>query len=185
MPKASIAEVLHPRSGSILFDWTQHTHVYRKEVGDILVAGADGNAFIDKVLCTAASIMLGATGSIPDKRLRTYVCGRLLGDLSSATKRKRGQKKTNNDYRDVVIVGWLIAPLLDRFNATRNAETRHIESACSITQKALAHVGIHMSDKRLENIWAKFAHLMSPPNRRSGGYDRPTDLLHLVLCTSQ
>jgi hypothetical protein len=61
-----------------------------------------------------------------------------------------------------VIAGWLIPPLLDRFNATRNAETRHTESACSITTKALASVGVHMSEKRLENIWAKFANLYIP-----------------------
>jgi hypothetical protein len=157
--KASAAEILHPQPGDIIFDWRRCTRVYRKEVGDVLLDGAEGDAFIDRVLCNAAAVILDAVGSIPDARLRSYVCGRLMGGLTPLAKRRRGQKKTSNDYRDVVIAGCLIPPLLDRFNATRNAETRHTESACSIATKALASVGVHMSEKRVENIWARFTHV--------------------------
>jgi hypothetical protein len=104
--------------------------------------------------------MLDAAGIIPDARLRSYVCGRLMGGLPPLTKRGRGQKKTDNNYRDVVIAGWLIPPLLGRFNATRNAETKHTESACSITTKALAIVNLHMSERTLEGIWTKFSHVL-------------------------
>ena len=131
-------------------------------VGDTLLAGADGDTFIDSVLCITASIMLDATGGIPDGPLRTYICGRLLGRLSPIGKRGKGQKKTRHEYRNAFIVGRLVAPLLDRFNATRNAETKHAESACSITQKALVQVDMHMSEKRIENIWGRFSHLYVP-----------------------
>jgi hypothetical protein len=148
--------------GSLSFEWHGSILVYRKDIADVLIGGADGDAFIDHVLCISAAVMLDAMGSIPDARLRSYVRDRLTGGLTHLTKRGRGQKKTDNTYRDAVIVGRLIPPLLDRFNATRNAETRHTESACSITTKALASVGVHMSEKRLENIWAKFAPLYVP-----------------------
>jgi hypothetical protein len=162
LPSVTKVQELNAFAGSLLFDWRGSTLVYRKDRADVLIDGANGDAFIDKVLCGAAAIILDALGGIPDARLRSYVCGRLMGGLTPLTKRRRGQKKADNSYRDAVIAGWLIPPLLDRFNATRNAETRHAESACSISTTALAHVGVHISEKRLENIWAKVAHLHVP-----------------------
>jgi hypothetical protein len=162
LPRVPTVGELNALEGSLVFDWRGTTHVYRKDLADVLIAEADGDAFIDRVLCCTAATMLAALYSIPDPYLRAYVCGRLAGGLTPLTKRGKGQKKTDNSYRDAVIVGRLIPPLLDRFSATRNAETKHIESACSITTIALANVGVHMSEKRLENIWAKFAHLFVP-----------------------
>lgn len=151
--------------GSLYFDWKGSTRVYRKDIADALIVEAEGDAFTDKVLCAVAATMLEAVGGIPDVRLRSYVGARLFGGLNPRTKRVRGQKKTSNNYRDAVIVGYLVWPLLDRFSATRNRGTKYSnkgESACSITEKALAIAGTHISEKRLENIWARFAHLYVP-----------------------
>jgi hypothetical protein len=159
LPSAAKGQEL---AGGLFFHWRGSTLVYRKDIGDVLIDGADRDAFIDRVLCQAAAVMLDAIYSIPEPKLRSYVCGRLMGGLKPLTKRRRGKKETDNSYRDAVIIGRLIPPLLDRFRATRNAETKHIESACSITTRALASVGVHMSEKRLENIWTKYAHLHVP-----------------------
>ena len=149
-------------AGNPVFDWRGKTYAYRKDATAVLIDGADGDPFIDRVLCKVAAIMLDARSSIPDPKLQLYVTSRLMGGLTPLAKRGRGKKITTTDYRDIVIVGRLIAPLRNRFNPTRNAETKHIESACSITKEALANVGVHMSEKRLENIWAKFSHLYVP-----------------------
>jgi hypothetical protein len=162
LPPATVVRNLNAQAVGLYFDWHGSTLVYREDIADILLAGADGDAFIDRVLCFAAAVMLDAIGSVPNAKLRTYARDRLMQGNTHLTKRGRGQKKTDNSYRDAVIVGRLIPPLLDRFNATRNAETKHTESACSITTKALASVGVHMSEKRLENIWARFAHTYIP-----------------------
>jgi hypothetical protein len=148
-----------------IFDWGGKTHAYRKDIAAIYIDGVDGDPFIDRVLCGTAAIMLNEFYGIPDPKLRRYVCNRLAGGLAPQTKRGRGKKKTTTDYRDIIIAGRLIAPLLDRFSPTRNQYTKNpakAESACSITAKALASVGLHMSEKRLENIWAKFSHLYVP-----------------------
>lgn len=168
LPQVATVEELN--AGSIVFDWRGSTHVYRKDIADVLMAGADGDAFIDRVFCGTAAIMLDALYSIPDPKLRSYVCGRLMGGLAPLTKRGRGQKKTSNDYRDVVIAGWLIPPLLDRFKATRNDATKQkgkTVSACWIVSQALAGLGhagydgINISEDRLEGIWGKVSHVLT------------------------
>lgn len=160
---ATASQTLNPQQGHILFDWKGSTVIYSSGVADLLITDANsGDEFCDRVICSAASVMLDATGSILDPQLRSYLCGRLNRGVPTISKRGRGRSKGNNSYRDAVIAGWLIPPLLDRFNATRNAETRHTESACSIATKALSRVGMHMSEKRLENIWAKHSHLYVP-----------------------
>jgi hypothetical protein len=104
--------------------------------------------------------MLDALGGIPDLRLRNYAGARLASGLPALTKLKRGQRKADNTYRDITIAGRLVLPLLGRFSPTRNEATRQkgsAESACSIVKQALKRVGIHMSEKTIEEIWGKYA----------------------------
>ena len=161
-----VKTIVEAQAGYPIFDWLGETHAYRKDVAAVFIDDADGNKFIDRVLCGTAAVMLNEFYSIPDPKLRRYICNRLAGGLVPLTKRGRGEKKTTTDYRDMVIGAMLIAPLLDRFSAARNQGTREAgktKSACSIVEKALASVGFHISEKRLENIWAaKFANRYVP-----------------------
>ena len=170
LPSVKTVEELNAWAGSIVFDWRGSTHVYRKDIADVFINDADGDAFIDRVLSGAAAIMLDSLYSIPDPKLRSYICGRLMGGLAPLTKRGRGQKKTSNEYRDVVIAGWLIPPLLNRFKATRNDATKNkgdTVSACWIVSQALASMGqagyggINLSEDRLESIWGKVSHVLT------------------------
>jgi hypothetical protein len=90
LPRVTTVEELNTLPTSLVFDCGGTTHVYRKDRGDVLIAGADGDEFIDRVLCGTAAIMLGALYSIPDPNLRAYVCTRLTGGLTPLTKRGRG-----------------------------------------------------------------------------------------------
>jgi hypothetical protein len=50
------------------------------------------------------------------------------------------------------------------FAATRNAGTRDKESACSIVQKALARVGLTLSERTVEDIWDSLHDRVGPPD---------------------
>jgi hypothetical protein len=110
----------------------------------------------------AAAAMLNATGGISDRELRAYVEARLIGGMPVIGKRGRGRSEADNAPRNLVIVGKLIPPLLDRFDATRNPATKR-ESACSIVSKALERVDIHMSEGAVVRVWEKL-----PPSMRDG-----------------
>jgi hypothetical protein len=157
--KATVSEIrLAPNE---VFDWQGTTLRYNAGIGHLLIADARaGDWFCDRVICCAAAVML--TGGISDPELRTYVEGRLTVGIPSIGKRGPGRSKKDNAYRDMVIVGRLIPPLLDRFDPTRNAATKG-ESACSIVSKALARVGMHMSEGAVERVWEKL-----PPSMRGG-----------------
>ena len=112
VPQVTTLRELNPVSENLIFDWRGKTHAYRKEVADTLIADSDGDPFIDQVLCGSAALMLDAIGGIPDARLKSYVCGRLMGGLPPLTKLGRGKKKTSNDQRDIVIAGRLrVSPI--------------------------------------------------------------------------
>ena len=156
----TIAETMNPKLGHYLFDWKGTTLVYDAGIGELCLADAGSTPFFDRVLCKVAAVMLDATGSIADPRLRAYVCDRLDGGIPAIGKRGRGRSSKETWGRDLVIIGRLILPLLDRFNATRthtSKKTECEESACSIVQKALERVRIHMSERRVEGIWEKYA----------------------------
>jgi hypothetical protein len=159
----TIEEAMNPQG---LIHWKGTSLVYDAGFGDFLVAAArEGDAGCDRIICKAAAVMLAGAGCIEDPLLRAYICNRLDRGLAPKAKPKRGRNSKDTWGRDAVIVGRLIPPLLNRFSATRNAATKqkkHIESACSITTIALENLGVHMSEKRLENIWAKYAHLHVP-----------------------
>ena len=111
--------------------------------------------------------MLENLRGIPDRRLRSYIGGRLLSGLSLRSRSGReGRKKPIIGYRDITIAGRLISPLLDRFIATRSGGTREkgtAELACSIVSKALARMGhsgydgINISEKTVEDVWRAYA----------------------------
>ena len=146
---------------SEVFNFMGATYTYDAGYGMIYIEGARaGSADCDRVVCCAAAVMLNATHCISDPELRTYVEGRLTVGIPSIGKRGPGRSKKDNAYRDMVIVGRLIPPLLDRFDPTRNAATKG-ESACSIVSKALARVGMHMSEGAVERVWEKL-----PPSMR-------------------
>jgi hypothetical protein len=171
IPEAkAVADALDPIDGIVFFDWQGSTHAYNPRVGEVLIDAAKaGDQLIDRALCCGASIMLDALGGIPDSGLRNYIGARLANGFPILAKRKRGQKKTKNDYRDGVIAWNLIRPLLGRFKATRNDATRQkgkTESACSIVCKALARTGrngkagINMSEQAIEDIYRKYARVL-------------------------
>ena len=158
LPKARAAQMLNRQEGQTFFDWQGDTRVYNAGIGDWLISCAAEDPFYDRVVCCTAAIMLDALGGIPDAQLRSYAGARLTNGFPALEKRKRGQRKEDNTYRDMTIAYHLILPLLDRFNATRNEATKQkgeTESACSIVTKALAKAKLHLSEKTVEDIWGK------------------------------
>jgi hypothetical protein len=160
---ATIEEAMNPQEGLILFDWRGRSYAYNAGFGDLLVASAgEGDADSDRMICKAAAAMLEGAGCIKDRLLRAYICKRLDGAMASKAKPKRGRNSKETWGRDAVIVGRLILPLLDRFKATRNKASRNkdgaAESACSITQKALAQIRHNVTEKRVEDIWGRLSH---------------------------
>lgn len=69
-------------------------------------------------------------------------------------KRRRGKKKVDNLFRDIVIV-LLVEHLVSHFglSATRNSATRKRPSACSVAGKAIGGLGINIGEKAVEAIW--------------------------------
>jgi hypothetical protein len=92
LPSVTKVQELNALAGSLVFDWRGSTVVYRKDRADVLIDGANGDAFIDKVLCGAAAIILDALGGIPEARLRAYVCGRLMGGTPPTTWEQRSKE---------------------------------------------------------------------------------------------
>jgi hypothetical protein len=83
LPSVTNGQKCNAPMESLSFEWRGSTLVYRKDRADVLIAGADGDAFIDRVLCGSAAVM-DAKGSILDAQLRSYVCGRLMGGSRSS-----------------------------------------------------------------------------------------------------
>jgi hypothetical protein len=148
-------------------EWRGDLFLYDAGIAELLLVEArDGDPTADQLLCNAAAVILSATGSIPDDRLRKYTCERLSGDIEPPRKRRRGRSSTENSHRNSVIAGWLVPPLLAKgFRATRNEATKDAdkgECACSVVSEALEHVGIALSEKRIAEIWAKVSHYYKP-----------------------
>ena len=79
----------------------------------------------------------------------------------------------------------LIPPLLSMgYHATRSDASKDKlekrDSACSIVCGALKRIGIHISEKRIEGIWAKFSPLFSS-NRPNVGHAKQERSVHLVI----
>jgi hypothetical protein len=136
------------------FCWCDAWFGYDPKAGEILIQGArSGDYTSDGMLCCAAAMILDATGEIANTKLRSYAVGRLSGDISPP----KENRKYKNAYRDAVIAGWLIRPLvLEGFSPTRNEATEG-ESACSIVSQALKGIRVDLSERRLAEIWAEAA----------------------------
>jgi hypothetical protein len=91
----------------------------------------------------------GIPGLIMPARVREYI----LGVLSRSAESQRHTYAAGRD-QDIVQVVHEIATK-HGFPPTRNRETRRTESACSIVAKALARLGVCMSERSIEDIWAR------------------------------
>ena len=86
--------------------------IYDVGLAEILFSECS-DPYCDRILCNAAAMILQATGGIADKRLGTYACGRLSGDIHPPpVKRARGRRADDHRWRNVSILGYLIPPLL-------------------------------------------------------------------------
>jgi hypothetical protein len=139
-----------------VFRWRGAMMIYDPGLAEILFSECS-DPYCDRILCNAAAVILQATGTIADQRLRDYACRRLSGDMSRPpVKPARGRSADDNRWRNVCIVGYLIPPLLRaEFPPTRN-EATETESACSIVSQALAKIGIKLGEKAIAKIWARY-----------------------------
>jgi hypothetical protein len=113
-----------PQLGQSSFDWDGQPYIYDSGIALLFLHDAgNGDPTADRILCNAAAVVLMMTGGISDLRLRKYAAKRLSGDIKVHDKRGRGRSAADNAYRDSVIAGRLIPPLLTDFNATRNEAT--------------------------------------------------------------
>ena len=150
------SEAARPGLGRDLIYWNGSLYTYDAGIAVLFLDDAHkGDHTADRVLCNAAAVLLVTTGGIADQRLRMYAAKRLSGDIRVAKNKGRGRNASDNSYRDSLIAGRLIPPLLTKFHATRNAETSDQECACSIVSSALGRVGIRLSERRIAEIWAK------------------------------
>jgi hypothetical protein len=98
----------------------------------------------------AHALICGLPDEIMPAHLRSYVA-RVL------SKAPEGLKRTYSAGRDQYLLEALYDTIRLDFPATRNDATRDKgtqESACSIVQKALARVGVHMEERTVEDIWS-------------------------------
>jgi hypothetical protein len=156
-----LKQVPHDSTGLHVITWKDLRFVYNPEVAQaFLEAAREGDHDCAQSLCIAAAVILEATQTIPDSRLRAYAIEMLYRGGAPKMKKKRGRNAADNALRNMIIVGCLIPPLLRAgFSATRNEVTRKRESACSIVCNALKAVGIHLSEKAIETVWGKTSHL--------------------------
>jgi len=141
----------------LVFEWRGDMMIYDPSLAEIFFSECS-DPYCDRILCNAAAVIFRATRTIADQRLWDYACRRLSGDIPTPTvKRKQGRSADDNRWRNVCIVGYLIPPLLRaEFSPTRNEATES-ESACSIVSQALQEIGIQLGEKRIQEIWSKFA----------------------------
>jgi hypothetical protein len=143
-------------AGDYRFQWRGAWYAYNPKAAKVVIESArSGDYFSDGMLRCAAALMLDATRGIVDPHLRSYASERLSGDVPPP----REDRRNKHAYRDAVIAGWLIHPLvLKGMSPTRNEATKDRdkgESACSIVSKALIRVGLSLSERRLAEIWAE------------------------------
>jgi hypothetical protein len=150
-------------SGQVLEDpeflricWKGRMLVYDRGMAEIFLDGARrGDYQCNRCLGLAAAVILHATKTISDDRLREYVTDSLVRGVALTQKKRRGRDASDNAWRNACITGWLIPPLMQAgFSATRNAATED-ESACSIVSKALKRVGIDLKEKAIATVWGK------------------------------
>jgi hypothetical protein len=156
-----LKQVPHDSTESHVVRWKDLWFVYNPQVAQVFLEAAnEGDHDCAHCLCIAAAVILEATQSIPNSRLRAYAIEMLYRGGAPKMKKKRGRSAADNALRNMIIVGCLIPPLQRAgFSATRNEATTKRDSACSIVCKALKSVGIHLSEKAIERVWGKTSHL--------------------------
>ena len=154
-PAKSFGQTDLSKPDILVFRWRGDMMIYDPGLAEDFFSECS-NPYCDRLLCTAAAIILQSTGGIADKRLRDYVCRRLSGDMPPPpVKPARGRSADDNRWRNVSIVN-LIPPLLRAgFPPTRN-EATETESACSIVSQALATIEIKLGEKAIAKIWARY-----------------------------
>ena len=88
--------------------------------------------------------------SVLPEHLREHVC-QLLSERPAG-------RLTYGDGRDLFIVSAIERARSRGFHPTRSNTSRDkgsAESACSIVQKALARLGVNMSERMVEDIWSQ------------------------------
>jgi hypothetical protein len=94
------------------------------------------------------------TSSVPKGRSIERNGHTLIRD-ASATGRP-GRRSYANHLRDWSIAEAVLENVKEGFRPTRNPASKQA-SACCIVKLALERIGVHLSEKAVERIWAKFA----------------------------
>jgi hypothetical protein len=105
----------------------------------------------------AHDIIKGLPDEVMPSSVRDYACSML-------SEPPKGLKHTYAADRDLLISEVLGDVVGRGFPPTRNDATRTKEkygelanqSACSIVEKALKRVGVHLSERAIEDIWAQY-----------------------------
>ena len=137
---------------------------YDDEKGKLLVRKAlDGDEDADAALSEIAFQHIWRQRRLPP-HLTTYLMVMLRRRFEAQPKRGRGRYSPHqNITRDFVIVD-VVSKLQEfgyhptRARASHGSEDKE-ESGCSIVAKALAQLGIHISETGVEEVWSKRANL--------------------------
>jgi hypothetical protein len=138
-----------------------------QKIAEIVNKARSGNADAQAFLCLTAGHLIREDKKVPSV-LRGYIASLLMAWASAgSSKRGKGRPKDNAIIsRDAFIVSAVEALLAGYaehgLQATRSRDPSRrsselgnepAESACSIVQKTLAGLGIHMSEANVEKIW--------------------------------
>jgi hypothetical protein len=134
--------------------WDPYKFYNAKKAGLLIDRARDGDPIaMDATWEIAANFI--DEGYVLPEGLRQYIVDLLLGDATCAPAKSRGRAGYVNYERDFKIAS-VIRQVVDRgFKPTRNHATES-ESACSIVNKALKRLGLHLSEAAVVKIWEKF-----------------------------
>jgi hypothetical protein len=146
--------VVHDNNGLLVPQFTrdlaESVGIYDDRKGERLITKAEaGDQLAHKVLCYFAAGFVKSGCEMPN-HLREYIAA----DLKSLESRK-GRDPYANSTRNFYIALTVYFLVGLGFQPTRNRKTV-TESACSITQLALARCGVHMEEPNIEKIWGQF-----------------------------
>jgi hypothetical protein len=137
---------------------------FRESNRDVLISLAlRGWQPAHALLCDMAALLTAIGDPLP-RWLQEYV---VVAARAGPACANRGQHPFDNHIRD-----WAIATLIAsacnqyRLRPTRNPTKTNKESGCSITKKALEHLGIHMSEANVAAIWQAQGRLDRADTRR-------------------
>jgi hypothetical protein len=128
---------------------------YKARKADALIDRArEGDPIAMEATWEIAANFVDAGYVLPEG-LRQYIVDLLLGSAVITPAKRRGRTHYVNYGRDFQIA-CVIRHIMDRgFRPTRNNATEN-ESACSIVNRALQRLGLHLSEGAVVKIWEKF-----------------------------